>query len=173
MAPPSPPDTDPIATDSIGRAQDPVRGRPSGEASVGGTLTSRALILIIVLALLVLALSVPIRNWLSQRAEVAALRADIAASSERIAELETELARWSDPAFVATEARRRLHFVLPGEIGYVTISRDGRPAETLLSDEAAQRPRGWHSVMWESLQRADGPPLPVPPPSRTTQPAAS
>lgn len=140
---------------------------------MGATLTSRALILIIVLALLVLALSVPIRNWLSQRAEVTALRADIAASSERITELEAELARWSDPAFVATEARRRLHFVLPGEIGYVTISRDGRPAEAVLSDEAAQRPRGWHSVMWESLQRADGPPLSVPAPSRTAQSAAS
>lgn len=140
---------------------------------MGGTLTSRALILIIVLAMLVLALSVPIRNWLSQRAEVAALRADISASSERIAELETELARWSDPAFVATEARRRLHFVLPGEIGYVTISRDGRPAEAVLSDEAAERPRGWHSVMWESLQRADGPPLAVPARSRTTQETSS
>lgn len=140
---------------------------------MGGTLTSRALILIIVLALLVLALSVPIRNWLSQRAEVAALRADITASSERIAELEAELARWSDPAFVATEARRRLHFVLPGEIGYVTISRDGRPAEAVLSDEAGEQPRGWHAVVWESLQLADGPPLPVAQPSRATQGTAS
>ena len=122
-------------------------------------MTSRALILIAVFALLVLALSVPVRAWLSQRAEVAALRADIAASSERIAELQTELTRWSDPAFVATEARRRLHFVLPGEIGYVTISSDGRPAEAVLSEAAAAAPRGWHSVVWESIERADGPPI--------------
>lgn len=132
--------------------------RASGVA-VGGSLTSRALILIAVFALLVLALSVPIRGWLSQRAEVAALRADIAASSERIAELQTDLTRWSDPAFVSTEARRRLHFVLPGEIGYVTISNDGRPAEAVLSDAIAQAPRGWHSVLWESIEQADGPPL--------------
>ena len=125
----------------------------------GGSLTGRALILAAVVALLVLALSVPVRNWLAQRAEVTALRADIAASSERIGELQTELARWSDPAFVSTEARRRLHFVLPGEIGYVTISRDGRPAEAVLSEAAAQAPRGWHSLVWESIERADGPPL--------------
>lgn len=123
----------------------------------GGSFTSRALILITVFALLVLALSVPVRAWLSQRAEVAALRADIAASSEQIAELQTELGRWSDPAFVSTEARRRLHFVLPGEIGYVTISSDGRPAEAVLSEAAATAPRGWHSVVWESLERADKP----------------
>ncbi|MDA2987569.1 MAG: septum formation initiator family protein [Actinomycetota bacterium] len=133
-------------------------GSPSG-TGLGGSMTSRALILIAVFALLVLALSVPVRAWLSQRAEVAALRADIAASSERIAELQTELTRWSDPAFVATEARRRLHFVLPGEIGYVTISSDGRPAEAVLSEAAAAAPRGWHSVVWESIERADGPPI--------------
>lgn len=130
------------------------RGAPGGP---GGSITSRALILISVFALLVLALSVPVRAWLSQRAEVAALRADIAASSERIAELQTELGRWSDPAFISTEARRRLHFVLPGEIGYVTISSDGRPAEAVLSEAAATAPRGWHSVVWESLERADKP----------------
>lgn len=132
-------------------------GTPGTRA--GGSLTGRALILAAVVALLVLALSVPVRNWLAQRAEVTALRADIAASSERIEQLQTELARWSDPAFVSTEARRRLHFVLPGEIGYVTISSDGRPAEAVLSEAAAQAPRGWHSLVWESIERADGPPL--------------
>lgn len=126
---------------------------------MGGSLTSRALILIAVVALLVLALSVPVRAWLSQRAEVAALQSDIATSSARIAELQTELTRWSDPAFIATEARRRLHFVLPGEIGYVTISNDGRPAEAVLSESVTEAPRGWHSLLWESLEQADGPPL--------------
>lgn len=137
-------------------------GKPpgtGGSGPSGGSVTSRALILIAVFALLVLALSVPVRAWLSQRAEVAALSTDIAASSERIAELQTELARWSDPAFVSTEARRRLHFVLPGEIGYVTISPDGQPAEAVLSEAAASAPRGWHSVVWESIERADGPPI--------------
>lgn len=126
---------------------------------MGGSLTGRALIFVIALTLLVIALSVPVRNWLSQRAEVAALRADISASSERIAELETRLDRWADPAFIATQARARLQFVLPGEIGYVTISDEGLPAESVLSDAVASEPQGWHSVMWESLQEADGPPI--------------
>ena len=133
--------------------------RPVVSSGPGGSLTGRALILFTVIALLVVALSVPVRNWLSQRAEVAALRADIAASTERIDELQTELDRWSDPAYISSEARRRLHFLLPGEIGYVTIARDGSPAESVLSDEAAQVPQGWHSVLWDSLERADGPPL--------------
>jgi cell division protein FtsB len=120
-------------------------------------LTRRSLILIAVVALLAVALSVPIRNWLTQRAEVAALQADIAASSARVIDLQAELSRWSDPAFISAEARRRLHFVLPGEIGYITIARDGTPAESILSDAAAGAPRGWHSVLWESIEEANSP----------------
>ena len=86
------------------------------------------------------------------------MRSDIASSTEQIELLNSELDRWSDPAFISSEARRRLHFLLPGETGYITISRDGRPAESLLSDDVAQIPQGWHSVLWDSVQRADGPP---------------
>ena len=132
--------------------------RPSTPGA-GGSLTGRALIVFTVLALLVVALSVPVRNWLSQRAQVAALRADISASTERINELQTELDSWSDPAYISSEARRRLHFLLPGEIGYVTISRDGRPAEAVLSEAATEKPLGWHSLVWDSLERSDGPPI--------------
>ena len=92
------------------------------------------------------------------------MRSDIASSTEQIELLNSELDRWSDPAFISSEARRRLHFLLPGETGYITISRDGRPAESLLSDDVAQTSQGWHSVLWESVQRADGPPAVSPKP---------
>ena len=36
-----------------------------------------------------------------------------------VAGLEQELADWEDPAFVIAQARSRLHFVFPGEVGYV------------------------------------------------------
>jgi len=146
----------PVDGDGLGRSVQVTRPATPGP---GGSLTGRALIVFTVLALLVVALSVPVRNWLSQRAQVAALRADISASTERINELQTELDRWSDPAYISSEARRRLHFLLPGEIGYVTISRDGRPAETVLSEAATEAPVGWHSLVWDSLERADGPPI--------------
>ena len=41
----------------------------------------------------------------------------------------------------------------------MTISADGRPAEAVLSEAAAAAPRGWHSVVWDSIERADGPPI--------------
>ena len=83
--------------------------QPVVPSAPGGSLTGRALILFTVLGLLVVALSVPVRNWLTQRAEVASLRSDIASSTEQIELLNSELDRWSDPAFISSEARRRLH----------------------------------------------------------------
>ena len=86
-----------------------------------GSLTGRAAILAAVLVLLMLTLAVPVRNWFTQRAEIAALEADLSATEERVADLLIQKERWEDPAFIAAEARKRLHFVLPGETGYVTI----------------------------------------------------
>lgn len=42
------------------------------------------------------------------------MEAQIDASKERLQNAEAELARWKDPAYVKSQARDRLHFVLPG-----------------------------------------------------------
>ncbi len=134
-----------------------VRGRPAAppgppKRSSGASVTSRALILALVAGLLLLTLAVPVRSWFAQRAEIAGLRADVEAARERVAALEVQKERWDDPAFVAAEARRRLHFVLPGEIGFVTLGSE----ESILADSAESTPDApWYSTMWGALQQAD------------------
>ena len=105
----------------------------------------------VVLTLLV-SLAVPVRAWFAQRAEIAGLRADVETARERVEGLRIEQQRWADPAFVAAEARRRLHFVLPGEVGYVTLGSAEASAE-----QAAERatPDPWYSQLWGALQEAD------------------
>ena len=91
------------------------------------------------------------RAWFAQRAQIADLRADVDAAQARVSELQVEKQRWADPAFVAAEARRRLHFVLPGEVGYVTL---GSGAEaTAAADASAQEP--WYTELWGAMQLAD------------------
>lgn len=116
-------------------------------------LTGRAAILVLVLAALVVTLAIPLRAWLAQRAEISALEADVAAAQERVDELQAELADWEDPAFVVAQARSRLHFVFPGEVGYVVLGEDDRPvvpSEVEQSDNSA-----WYSRLWESTRQAD------------------
>lgn len=120
-----------------------------------GSVTSRALILIAVAIALVVTLAVPVRSWLAQRAEIAALQADVDAARLRVNELTLERERWSDPAFVAAEARRRLHFVLPGEVGYTTLGADGRPVLEAEAEAEALAALPWHERLWLAVQEAD------------------
>lgn len=119
-----------------------------------GVLTVRALVLTLALGMFVATVAMPIRNWFGQRAEIATLQAEVQATKARVADLLVERERWNDPAFIAAESRRRLHFVFPGEIGYVALGADGRPAEETLM-ESAQIPLPWYATIGESLRAAD------------------
>ena len=116
-------------------------------------LTGRAVVLVLVIGALFFTLAVPVKSWLAQRAEISALEAQVLATQQRVAELTISAQRWQDPAFIAAEARRRLHFVLPGEIGYTTLGADGRPAAESLAQATAHRT--WVDKMWGTLQEAD------------------
>ena len=110
------------------------------------------MILALVAAGLLLALAVPVRAWFAQRAEIAGLRSEVDAAQQRVSDLKVQQQRWADPSFVAAEARRRLHFVLPGEVGYVTLG-SGAAAADAAAQSAAQGP--WYSELWGALQQAD------------------
>ncbi len=130
-----------------GRSPDRVRAKGAG------SFTGRAFVLVLVAAALLLTLAVPVRTWFSQRAEIAGLRADVVAARDRVDALRVQQQRWEDPAFVAAEARRRLHFVLPGEVGYVTLGADGALVDEATSAEQPTAP--WYSSLWQTLQQAD------------------
>lgn len=117
-----------------------------------GSLTGRAAVLALVFGLLVLTLAVPVRSWFAQRAEISGLEANVASARERVAELQILQERWTDPAFVVAEARRRLHFVMPGEVGYTTIGADGLPAEAALVGVSAGT---WYDKIWTAVEQAD------------------
>jgi hypothetical protein len=109
-------------------------------------------VLVLVVVTLLVALSVPGRAWFAQRAQIASLRADVQSAQERVSDLQVQTQRWKDPAFVAAEARRRLHFVLPGEVGYVTL---GSTAALVPVGAAGPEAQPWYSSLWGALQEAD------------------
>ncbi len=117
------------------------------------TLTGRAAVLVLVLAALVVTLAIPLRAWLSQQSEIAALESDVAQARERVEGLRAELEDWEDPAFVIAQARSRLHFVFPGEVGYVVLGEDDRPIVPEEQRPDEQDP--WYSRLWESTLQAD------------------
>ena len=117
-----------------------------------GSFTKRAFILAVIIAGLIFTLAVPVRAWFAQRAQIAGLRAEVEAAQARVTDLQVSKQRWEDPAFVAAEARRRLHFVLPGEVGYVTL---GAGTDAVPADAGTAPDEPWYTTLWGAVQRAD------------------
>ena len=84
-------------------------------------VTGRFVALSVVFFLIALTVAPPMQRYFSQRAQISAVEAQIGASKDRLLKAEAELARWRDPAYVKSQARNRLHFVLPGERQYIVV----------------------------------------------------
>jgi cell division protein FtsB len=136
-------------------------------------LTTRAAFLGLLVCALTLALTVPLREYFQQRGRVADLRARTAEQDKRVETLEERKRRLDDPAYVERLARERLHYVRPGETGYIVIAPTPTPspgpagvvAGTSASDEA------WYAQLWSTVEGAGA----VPKASASTipSPAAS
>ena len=123
----------------------------------------------LVVCALVVSAALPLREFLSQRGQIAAARAAQAQQRARVRGLEEQLRRLHDPAFVKGQARTRLHFVLPGETAYVILTPSAAPTpggSAALTGMTASGPEApWYSQVWGSVQAADRPaPLPAPSP---------
>lgn len=126
-------------------------------------LTRRALAVLSVLVVLALSYANSLRIYLEQQAELATAQQQIQERTAQISQLEDELNRWHDPAFVKAQARERLGWLLPGETGYKVIGADGKPLGTgiVLESEKelppGEHPEMWFDRLWGSVQTADSP----------------
>jgi cell division protein FtsB len=103
-------------------------------------------VLALVLCALVLSVAVPLRNYLSQRGELAEVQQQQQRLREQVDELERRKAELSDPAQIEAEARRRLRYVRPGETPYVVPLPGGQQSPAPApGEQPAEQPQPWHS----------------------------
>ncbi|CAM5231932.1 MULTISPECIES: FtsB family cell division protein [Streptomyces] len=115
-------------------------------------LTGRAALLALVLCTMIVALAYPMRQYVSQREQIADLQRQREQARERVEQLRDLKARWQDDAYAEQQIRRRLHYVMPGETGYVVV--DPNAARQSRADlGAAHRP--WYTNVWEGVDKAD------------------
>ncbi|GGX68377.1 FtsB family cell division protein [Streptomyces minutiscleroticus] len=115
-------------------------------------LTGRAALLAMVLCSLVVALAYPMRQYVSQRAEIADLERQREEARERVERLRDLKARWKDDSYAEQQIRERLHYVMPGETGYIVID-PGAAKRTRTDRTAADRP--WYANVWDGVDKAD------------------
>ncbi len=123
-----------------------------------GRFTGRAATLGLILVALLLAYAYPMRIYLTQQAQIAALESSQTAQRARIQEKQTQVAKWNDKDYIIAMAHKRLQMVLPGDKAFVT----GPAAGTM--DPAADPNAGqaintgpWYGKLWSSVQAADKP----------------
>ena len=115
------------------------------------------------LLILTISYASSLRIYFAQAHDIAATKAEIAERQQRIVSLEGELAKWQDENYVRTQARQRLGWVVPGEIGYKVVDADGQAAGRRRGDlgggaEPVEPPEdAWWAKLWGSVAAADQP----------------
>ncbi|MBP2411658.1 cell division protein FtsB [Arthrobacter stackebrandtii] len=89
------------------------------------TFSGRLLALGLTLGVFTVLLAPNVHTFMTQRAEISALQADIAVRETQQGDFQAELARWDDPAYVKKQARDRVSMLMPGETGYWVYGADG------------------------------------------------
>lgn len=111
------------------------------------------------LGLLAVSYAYPLRAWYDQGREQSALRAETERLAESVDELEAELRLWDDPEYVRAQARDRLGYVMPGEIGYIVIDEAGAEVPEIGPDGLpVEVGAEWHTRLWNSVLAADAVP---------------
>ncbi|MEZ0447927.1 FtsB family cell division protein [Cellulomonas sp. ICMP 17802] len=121
--------------------------------------TVRAMVFSCVLLLAFVLVYPTLHSYLQQRVEVDQLRGQVEAARQRNDDLQADLKRWDDPAYVAAQARERLSFVLPGEKAFRVVDPETVPDTAPAADGPASvldagSTLPWYATVWESVQVA-------------------
>jgi|688.fasta_scaffold1428770_1 cell division protein FtsB len=133
----------------------------TGETGRRSFLNGRAISLIALFLILIVTTAIPFKNYLDQSSRINDLQSAQDANEARIAELQNQVERWKDPAYVKAQARNRLHYVMPNEVGYIVLEADEAQAVVQnQTNEVGVRPV-WYRTLWSSLHDAadTAPPL--------------
>jgi cell division protein FtsB len=81
--------------------------------------SNRVLALSAIFFILALTIAPPVKHYFTQRAQISALKSQLSADNAALQKARQELLLWQDPDYIKSQARERLHFVLPGERQYI------------------------------------------------------
>ncbi|MHC1563384.1 FtsB family cell division protein [Actinomycetospora sp. C-140] len=138
-----------------GPAAAAARARRAAQAT-GGALglstARRAAVLAVVVCALALTVAVPLRNYVTQRHELAAVAAEQERLGGDVRRLTDDRAALRDPAHIEALARERLGYARPGEVPYrvelpgdATAPRDARDGEAGAGLPPAEAELPWYA----------------------------
>ncbi len=115
--------------------------------------SNRILALSAIFFVLALTIAPPVKHYFTQRAQISALKAQLSADNSALQKAQQELTLWQDPEYVKSQARERLHFVLPGERQYIVTEGEttGNQESTTKIASSLADGQPWYSRLIASI----------------------
>jgi cell division protein FtsB len=115
--------------------------------------SNRVLALSAIFFILALTIAPPVKNYFTQRAQISALKAQLSADNSALQKAREELLLWQDPEYIKSQARERLHFVLPGERQYIVTNGQTNTSQNGSTKIASSLADGqpWYSRLIASI----------------------
>ena len=115
--------------------------------------SNRVLALSAIFFVLALTIAPPVKHYFTQRAKISALKAQLSADNSALEKARQELTLWQDPEYVKSQARERLHFVLPGERQYIVTEGETQAGQNSTTKVASSLTDGqpWYSRLIASI----------------------
>lgn len=127
-------------------------------------LSGFTFLMLSLLILAVIVLAPNLRVFIEQRQQISAMQQDVDDAQQAVDDLNDNVARWSDRAYIMSQARERLFYVLPGEVSYLVLGGEdavATPDGLPISDEIQTTRVDWTSSLLTSIFTAgltDAPP---------------
>jgi cell division protein FtsB len=127
-------------------------------------LSGFTLLMLGLLVLAVVVLAPNLRIFIEQRQQIAQLQHAVADADQSVQQLNGDVARWSDPAYIEAQARERLFYVYPGDVSYLVVGDPSAPATSdglPISDQIQTTQVDWVRTLVSSIYTAgltDAPP---------------
>ena len=115
--------------------------------------SNRVLALSVIFFILALTIAPPVKHYFTQRAQISALKSQLSADNTALQKAREELTLWQDPEYVKSQARERLHFVLPGERQYIVTECENDLTQNSSTKIASSLADGqpWYSRLIASI----------------------
>lgn len=133
--------------------------RPSSVSFGGIEISMRILGLLLLGALLALLLVPSFMQLWSQERELAAIKAKVQQTQADNDAKRQQLELWSNPQYIASQARERLGYVKPGETQYSVLDpgKDYQDQAQVAAAREAGPARPWMQVLSMTVEEADHP----------------
>ena len=115
--------------------------------------SNRVLALSAIFFILALTIAPPVKHYFTQRAQISALKAQLSADNTALEKAREELTLWQDPEYIKSQARERLHFVLPGERQYIVTNGENNQQQNGTTKIASSLADGqpWYARLIASI----------------------